>query len=134
MSRALVVIHSENDRQRASRWCLKAPTGTRIEFKASKRSLDQNSKMWAMLSDIAEQKDHGGRKYKADQWKTIFLSALGREVQFVPGLYGEGFIPLGLSSSDLSKQEMSDMIELMNKWGAENAVSFHGEEAPADAG
>ena len=38
---------------------------------------------------------------------------------------GESFIPIGQSSSDLSKEEMSDLIELMLSWGAQNGVVFH---------
>ena len=88
--------------------------------------------MWAMLSDIATQKKHCGRQYTPDRWKSIFMHALGQEVQFVPSLDGKTFIPLGYHSSDLSKGEMSDLIEFMMAWGAENGVKFHdqrGEEA-----
>ena len=128
MSRAVIVIHSDADRQRASRWCLKTPSGCRIEFKEVKRSLPQNDRMYAMLTDIAKQATHHGRKYGVNEWKAIFLQALGRETQFIPSLSGAGFIPLGLSSSDLSKAEMSDLIELMQSWAAENNVTFHEPE------
>lgn len=125
MSRALIVIHSEIDRQRAAKWCTKAPSGCRIEFKETKRSLPQNDRMWAMLSDIAAQATHCGRKYGTTEWKSIFMAALGHEVEFIPSLDGKTFLPLGLSSSDLSKEEMSQMIDLMASWGAEHSVTFH---------
>lgn len=124
MSRALVVINSPLDRQRVASWASKAPWGTRVEFKASKRTLDQNSRMWAMLTDVATQADHMGRKFTPDQWKVLFMHACGREVQFLPGLDGSTFIPWGQSSSDLSKQEMSDLIEFIFAWGAEHGVKF----------
>ena len=104
MSRAVIVIHSDADRQRASRWCLKAPSGCRIEFKESKRTVPQNDRMWAMLSDIASQKKYrNGRKLTPNQWKMAFLDALGRKAEFIPSLDGEDIIPLGQSSSDLTK-------------------------------
>lgn len=124
MGRALLVINSEADRRKAATWANKAPWGTRIEFKASKRTLPQNDRMWAMLTDIAEQKTHLGRKYTPDQWKVIFMHACGREVQFIPALDGSTFIPWGQSSSDLSVSEMTDLIEFMLKWGADNGVQF----------
>lgn len=124
MGRALLVINSEADRRKAATWANKAPWGTRIEFKASKRTLPQNDRMWAMLTDIAEQKTHLGRKYTPDQWKVIFMHACGREVQFIPALDESTFIPWGQSSSDLSVSEMTDLIEFMLKWGAENGVQF----------
>lgn len=132
MARALLILINPAIRARAADWLAKAPEGTRVEFKAPQRTLEQNSRMWAMLTDIATQKEHGGRKYSADDWKVIFLSALGRETRFVPTLYGEGFIPIGQSSSDLSKSEMSDLIELMFSWGAENEVVFHEPEVKTE--
>lgn len=128
MSRHLLTIHRNSDRDRAMHYVTTAPVGTRVEFKAAKRTLPQNDRMWAMLTDIAAQKRHCGRKYTPDQWKVIFLNALGREADFIPSLDEKTFVPI-YSSSDLSKSEMSDMIELMLSWGAENGVTFHDKEA-----
>jgi hypothetical protein len=125
MGRALVVIKSEADRNLICRWARQVEAGSRVEFKKAKRSLPQNDRMWAMLTDIATQKEHAGRKYTPDQWKVLFMHACGREVQFIPALDGATFIPWGQSSSDLSKQEMTDLIEFMLAWGAENGVVFH---------
>jgi hypothetical protein len=131
MARALIVIDGQAARQRAAAWAQKAPPGTRIEFKATKRTLPQNDRMWAMLTDVAQQATHLGRKYTPDQWKILFMHACGREVQFIPSLDGSTFIPWGGRSSDLSKQEMSDLIEFILAWGAENGVTFQepGENA-----
>jgi len=131
MSRALITICGEADRLRAAKWVRQAPAGTRIEFKATKRTLPQNDRMWAMLTDVAAQKDHVGRRYTPDQWKIIFMHACGREVQFIPSLDGSTFIPWGQSSSDLSKAEMSELIEFMFAWGAENGVVFHEPVSPS---
>jgi hypothetical protein len=128
LSRHLLTLHTSADRDRATHYVAKAPTGTRVEFKASKRTLPQNDRMWAMLTDIAQQKRHCGRKYTPDQWKVIFLHALGREADFIPSLDDRTFIPI-YSSSDLSKGEMSDLIELMMSWGTQNGVVFHDREA-----
>ena len=125
MTRYVIVLNSEADRAKAARYINAAPAGTRIELKAARRSLPQNDRMWAMLTDIATQKDHNGRKYTPDQWKVLFMSACGREVQFIPSLDGKTFLPWGQSSSDLSKEEMSNLIEFMFAWGAEHGVIFH---------
>ena len=129
MSRALITLNGRQDLERAIRWIHQAPYGTRIEFKAQKRSLPQNDCMWAMLTDVATQKDHHGRKYTPDQWKVIFMQACGRDVQFIPALDGQGFIPWGQRSSDLSKQEMTDLIEFIMSWGTQNGVVFHDPDA-----
>lgn len=125
MSRALITILSDRDRLTVTHWVSRAPIGTRVEFKASKRSLAQNDRMWAMLTDLAQQVEWHGLKLKADDWKLIFLDALHREVRAVPNMDGTGFVNLGRSSSDLSKEEMSDLIELLFKFGAEHNVTFH---------
>ena len=132
MSRHFLVIKRKEDRQRVHRYVDSAPLGTRIEFKAEKRTLPQNDRMWAMLTDIAQQKNHNGRKYTPDQWKVIFMNACGREVQFIPSLDNKTFIPWGQSSSDLSKMEMMDLITFMQAWGAENGVQFHDPALPEE--
>ncbi len=125
MSRALITLSAPADRDRATRWMRELPPGTRVEVKAPKRSLPQNDRMWAMLTDVATQKQHAGRKYTPGQWKVLFMHACGREVQFIPSLDNATFIPWGQSSSDLSKAEMTEMIEFIHAWGAENGVVFH---------
>lgn len=130
MSRAVVVVKHSADRSLIARWADQVPEGTRVEFKKPKRSLPQNDRMWAMLTDVAQQKQHAGRKYTPDQWKVLFMHACGREVQFIPALDNTTFIPWGQSSSDLSVEEMTALIEFMFAWGAENGVKFH---EPAEA-
>lgn len=124
MTRALIVLAGDRERARAIDWAAKAPRNTRIEFKAPRRSLDQNSKFWAMLTDIATQKSYHGLRLSPDDWRLLFLDALKREVRMVPNLDGNGFVSLGRSSSDLSKDEMSALIEVINAWGAEHEVIF----------
>jgi len=126
MSRHLITLYSDQDRARARTYINSAPVGTRVEIKAAKRTLPQNDLMWAMLTDIAAQKDHHGRKYTPDQWKVIFLQAIGREVSFIPSLDGSTFIPWGQSSSDLSRDEMGNLIDFMDAWCAQNGVILHG--------
>jgi len=125
MSRYLIIIDSNVDRTAIIKCAKSAPLGTRVEFKGAKRTLPQNDMMWSMLTDISFQKEHAGRKFTPDQWKVLFLHACGREVQFLPSLDGSTFIPWGQSSSDLSKDEMSNLIDFIATWGSENGVQFH---------
>jgi hypothetical protein len=128
MSRAVVTINREFDRMRAANWINTAPIGTRVEFKASKRSVPQNDRMWAMLTDVAKQLAHHGEPLTTNQWKLLFLDALGRESKTVPALDGKGIVSLGMSSSDLSKDEMSDLIEFIAAFGARHGVKFNDPE------
>lgn len=133
MSRAQVVIKSGADRALVSRWASQVPFGTRVEFKQAKRTVDQNSRMWAMLTDVATQLEWHGKRLRADDWKLVFLDGLKRELRIVPNLDGTGFVNLGRSSSDLSKQEMSDLMELIEAFGAQHGVVFHDAEKQPEA-
>lgn len=132
MSRHLLVLQTSAERARATHYVAKAPAGTRVEFKAPKRTLPQNDMMWSMLSDIARQLPWHGLKLTAEDWKLVFLDALKREVRMVPNLDGNGFVNLGRSSSDLSKDEFSQLIELIREFGARHGVAFI-DERGADA-
>lgn len=125
MSRAQVVIKSAADRNLIARWAEQAPAGTRVDFKNAKRTVDQNSRMWAMLTDVSMQLEWHGKRLRPDDWKLVFLDGLKRELRIVPNLDGTGFVNLGRSSSDLSKAEMSDLMELIASFGAQHGVMFH---------
>lgn len=131
MSRATLVIANDEIRRKAAHWINIAPWNTRIEFKAPKRTLPQNARMWAMLTDVAEQVPWHGVRLTADDWKLIFLDGLKHELRLVPNLNGNGFVNLGRSTSDLSKAEFSDLLEIIHEWGARNGVVFHSEEVAA---
>lgn len=133
MGRALLILNGATERSRAAQWVAKAPAGTRLTFQAPKRSLDQNAKMWAMLTEIASQVRWHGQKLSADDFKLIFLAGLKSELRIVPNLNGDGFVQLGRSSSDLSREEMSDLIELISEWGARNGIEFHDSEGKGAA-
>lgn len=132
MGRALLVLSGHDIREKAINWIKRAPINTRLTFQSPKRSLDQNAKMWASLTDIADQIQWHGQKLTPDDWKLIFLSGLKHEMRLVPNLDNNGFVMLGGSSSDLSKEEMSLLIELILCWGAEHDVTFH-EPAQTEA-
>lgn len=124
MARALLILSNLAVRERAIVWIKNAPDFTRVEFKEPKRTVPQNDRMWAMLTEIATKALLGGKRYSADEWKCIFLDALGQEMKFLPKLEGNGFVPIGHRSSDLSVKEMSDLMELMTAWCANNRISL----------
>ena len=95
-----------------------------LEVKPQTRSLEQNSRLWAMLTDISEQVEWYGRKLSPDDWKNVFTASLKKQ-DVVPGLYG-GFVVLGVSTSKMTKAEMSDLQTLMEAFGVEKGVFFKG--------
>jgi hypothetical protein len=137
MSRAVLTLDSTARREQAIDWVRKAKTGSRVEFKGPARSLDQNSRFWAMLTDCAVQGRIEGRRYNTEAWKTMFLHAFaeerGDEIKYLPRLNGAGLVPSGRSSSDLSVHEMSELMEWIAAWGAENGIKFHDQEELEEA-
>lgn len=125
MGRALVTLNGKADRERVAHWAMRVPPGSRVEFKAPRRTLPQNDKMWSMLTDVSMQLKWHGLRLSTEDWKLVFLDSLSREVRMVPNIDGTGFVNLGRSSSDLSKEEMSDLFELIYAFGAKHGVVFH---------
>jgi hypothetical protein len=91
------------------------------------RSLSQNSCMWAALTDIAEQIEWvvNGRRQKItpEDWKHILSGALFKEQRIAEGIDG-GFVVLGQSTSKMTKEQMSQLLELIYMFGAERGVKF----------
>jgi len=128
MSRALLILDSRAMRERALQWIGIAPDGTRVEFKQPKRTLDQNALMWARLTEIARKVEWYGQKLSADDWKDVFSASL-RKARVVPGLDPGTFVPLGMRTSDMSKEEMGAMLDLIDAFAAERGVQFREPEA-----
>ncbi len=124
-------IMSKAQRARIVAWVQRAPDGFRVEIKEPQRSTDQNSKLWACLTDISVQKTHHGLKLEPEDWKLLFMDALKRETRMVPNLDGNGLVAIGTSSSDLSKAEFGDLLEIVQAWGAANGVVFHDQQSEA---
>lgn len=116
-------IAHDGIRAKARAWLDRAPVGMLVKFQEPTRSLDQNAKFWAMLGDISKQAQHNGERYSPEVWKALFMSACGHELELMPGLNREP-VPMGRSSSALSVAQMSELIEFMHCWAAENGVTF----------
>lgn len=86
------------------------------------RTLQANAAMWALLADISRQVEWYGEKLTPEDWKHVFSSCL-RKQRSVPGIEG-GFVVLGARTSRMSKEEMSDLLELMHAFAAERDVKL----------
>ena len=89
---------------------------------APKRTVDQNKLMWALLGDVARQVVWHGQKLEPGEWKDVFTAALKRQ-KVVPGIDG-GFVVLGSSTSRMTKSELSELVELIYAFGAQQEVNF----------
>jgi NinB protein len=120
-----IIVRTAADRQRAMKWVAQLPWGGVVEFKDKKRSTEQNAAMWSILTQIARQRPtHNGVKMSAATWKAVFLDALGAEITWLPKLDEPGMFAFGHRSSQLTIAQMTDMIELMLAWTAQNDVTI----------
>jgi hypothetical protein len=95
-----------------------------LTIKKEKRTSEQNRKLWATLGEIANQVEWYGEKLTAEEWKIVLTASL-RKQRAVPGIDG-GFVVLGLSTSKMTKEEMSELLELAIAFGAQHNVIFKG--------
>lgn len=100
-----------------------------VVIKPETRSLAANRAMWAALADVAHQVEWYGKRLTSDDWKNIFSASL-RKQRTERGLDGE-WVVMGQSTRAFSRQEMSDMLELIHAFGAERGVRFTAPEVAA---
>ena len=97
--------------------------------KRNRRTLEQNSKLWAMLHEIRDQAEHNGRKYSPDEWKILMMHACNQDtIKFLPALDDKTFIPYGGRSSHMTIPQMAELIEFMRWWGTQHGVKFRDDE------
>jgi hypothetical protein len=116
-------------RQLAAEFCMTAPEGWICKFSEPTRNLEQNAKLWAMLSEVSAQVDWYGQKLTSEEWKDVFSASLKRQ-KVVPGLDG-GFVVCGQRTSQMSKMDFGELIELITAFGAERGVVFGDERIAA---
>lgn len=136
MSRAALTLNSKARREQAARWCMSAPAGTRIEFKAAKRTLPQNALLWLWLTAFADQAEWAGKKRTTLEWKDLLTAAVkiaGGGVEAVPGLEG-GLMLLGLHTSDMSVAEMNELLAYIEAKAADMGVVLDLEVSEGEQG
>jgi hypothetical protein len=124
MSRAVIVVRTQADRNLACKWALGVPAGSRIEFKKPRRSVPANDLMWSRLTEIAQQVTWHGQKLSPADFKDMFTASL-RKARVVPGIDPGSFVLLGLHTSDMSKEEMGLLLDLIDAFAAEHGVTFN---------
>lgn len=126
MKQVFYLVHREA-RKRAVDAVLSAPDGYRVEIREKTRSLEQNDLMWSRLTDIAKQVlfvvNGQATKLTPEEVKDIMSASLKKELKMAIGLHGEMVI-LGQRTSKMTVKEMSDLIELVQAFGAENDVKW----------
>jgi hypothetical protein len=103
-----------------------AVQGQQVSEVMARRTLDQNALMWKLLGELSSQVNWHGNRLDSTEWKCVLTAALKRQ-KVVPGIDG-GFVVIGQSTSRMTKQELSEVIELAYAFGAQHGVRFEADE------
>lgn len=103
--------------------------GQKLEIKVSDptRTLEQNAKLWACLSDISRQVqwpvDGKLQLLSPEDWKDVLSAGLHKEQRIAQGIEG-GFVILGQRTSQMSKRQLAELIEFIQYFGADRGVEW----------
>lgn len=125
-----ILLTSPRNRAIAHNLVDRAPEGAVLNVREANRTTDQNSLMWALLSDISRTKPEG-RTLTPDVWKSLFLHALDHSQRFEQALDGKGMVPVGFRSSRLTKAQFSDLVETIIEYGERHGVVWSGLDKAA---
>lgn len=128
-----ITVRDRSQSQPAAKWVLRMIAkgidagAVVITLGREQRSLDQNSKMWAMLADVARQAKLviNGQQVQAlpEDWKDVFTAALRKENRMALGIDG-GVVFLGMRTSRMKKAEFRDLIEIIYAYGSEHKIRW----------
>lgn len=103
-----------------------APEGYAVEIKPITRSLAQNAKLHALLTDIAKALEWAGAKRDVETWKRLltaaWLRARGEPIEMLPALDGHGVDIVFRRTSELSVNEMIELIEYIQAWAVDKGI------------
>lgn len=125
-----IILSGPRQRETAKRLIDRAPPRAVMNVREATRTTEQNSLMWALLSDVSRARPEG-RNLTPDVWKALFLHSLDHAQRFEMALDGRGMVPVGFRSSRLNKAQMSDLIEMIQEYGARHNVAWSDEERRA---
>jgi len=112
-------------KQMAQKGLQRGPVAVRLG--RPRRTLDQNKKLWPMLTDISNQVDlvvNGVPVHaRPEDWKDVFTAYQANETRIALGLDGNPVF-LGQRTRKMSKAQFSDLIELIYSYGAEHDVAW----------
>ena len=122
MTKRLFILSTPAARANAVRAVQLAPDGVTVTIAEPRRTLEQNDRMWAMLTRLSHAQPNG-RKGTPDDWKHWIMHACGFECQFMEGLDGRHF-PTGFKSSRLTVKQMAALMDWMEAYAAEHGINM----------
>lgn len=107
----------------------RVPYGCRIHFSTAKRTIGQNTRLFGTLTSVSEQVLLQGEKLTPEEWKDWFSAHLKLQ-RLVPNMDKNGFIALGVKTSELSREQFDNLQEMVYEFGARMGVTFKEPRSP----
>ena len=121
----IICLDSDIERAKAVRMVQRAPAGWFVTFEEESRSLIQNAKFHAMITDIAKffKWIYAGEKRSLLCWKRVLVNQFYQEInvdsEIVPSWDGKRVVIVNDTTSDMGKRRAADFVEYLYQLGAD---------------
>jgi NinB protein len=124
-----IVLAGIHTRAAACQAVREAPSGFVVRIEAPPRSSDQSSKFYALCSQLAGSALTWDNERQSKRgWHDLLLHgwmlATDRNPRLVAGLNG-GRVSLLMSSREMTKAEMAELIDFSLAWAAEKGIEIN---------
>jgi hypothetical protein len=119
------IFHLAHDQARrgVAQFAQVAPEGWRVTFEPPKRGLDINAAMHATLGEIAARVTWAGKRWSIEAWKRMLVAAwsraVGLQIEIAPALDGMGVDVIYSPTSEMSQEQVRDLLGFIDAWKAE---------------
>ena len=109
---------------------LKSGKKLTLEIKPQSKTREQERLYHAILGEIAQQAEHCGSKWDAEDWKRMTVWQFCKEKQIeagkiVPSLDMSGVVQLGQQTRKFTKEQASEFVEFLLAWCADNGIELN---------
>lgn len=125
MRKNFILAH-ELARRNAMQAVMEAPTGYAVEIKPKNRSLEQNAMLHAILGEVSRKIEWAGKFRDLETWKRLltaaWLRARGEPIEMMPAVDGHGVDIVFRRTSDLTVNEMTELLEYVQAWAIDQGI------------
>ena len=98
-----------------------------LEIRPISKTREQENKYHAIIEEIAEQAQHLGAKWEADDWKRLLIDKFARDTgrthgKVILNLDKSGVVEVGVQSRKFSIADGSEFITWLHHWSDENGL------------
>lgn len=119
--------NSATARQNAMRAVAHCPDGYKVTIEPPKRSGSINAALHAKLGEIADSREWAGKRWDIETWKRLLVAswhrATGQSVVMLPALDGAGIDIVFRRTSDMTQEEVRDLLAFIEAWEAETETA-----------